>query len=64
MCISYLFYDNYLLTSNISIDRVFVAPGRGKNVVDGLNTKDKRYLREQMNILLKIYHSLSNPWYE
>ena len=30
------------------MDRVIIAPGHGKNVVDGLNARYKRYLKGEM----------------
>ena len=37
---------------NIVIDRAVGAPGHGKDVVDGLNAVDKRYLKQCMFRLL------------
>jgi hypothetical protein len=33
---------------DVTIDGAVGAPGHGKDVVDGLNAKDKRYLKQQM----------------
>ena len=44
----------FSLTLNISIDIAIGAPGHGKYVVEGLNMRDKIYLRGKMNILSKI----------
>ena len=44
-----------LLTFNMIIDRAIGGPGHGKDVVDGLNSTDKRYLREKMNSFSKIH---------
>ena len=35
---------------NLSIN----SPGHGNNVVDGLNVADKRYLKEQMELIGKL----------
>ena len=43
---------------NITIDRAIGAPGHGKDVVDGLNARDKCYLREQLQRIVK---DLYNP---
>ena len=40
-------------TFGIVIDRGIGAPGHGKDVVDGLNACDKRYLREVLNQMVK-----------
>ena len=42
-----------LLSSNfnINIDRMIGAPGHGKDIVDTINTCDKRYLKEKMYII-------------
>ena len=34
------------------MDRAINAPGHGKNVVDGLNAKDKLYLKGKWNLLI------------
>ena len=36
-------------TYSIIIDRVISAPGHGKQVVDGLNAVDKRYIYQLMS---------------
>ena len=36
-------------TTQLVIYRTIVTPGHGKDVVDGLNARDKRYLRDNMN---------------
>jgi hypothetical protein len=48
----------YLLTVlaamfDITIDRAIGAPGHGKDLVDGLNATDKRYLKELFKMLLE-----------
>ena len=45
---------NFLLALNISIDSAIGEPGHWKYFVDGLNARDKKYLREQMKGLSKI----------
>ena len=37
----------------IVIDRTIGAPGHGKDVVDGLNAHDKRFLKEVLNRMVK-----------
>ena len=43
-----------MLSSSYDIinDREINAPGHGKNVVDGINATDKRYLKGKWNLLL------------
>ena len=36
----------------IIMDHAINAPGHGKNVVDGINTTDKPYLKEKWNLLI------------
>jgi hypothetical protein len=36
---------------NVAIDRAVGAPGHGKDIVDGLNTADKRYLIMKMRMI-------------
>ena len=36
------------------MDREIRVPGHGKNVVDGLNETDTRYLKEQMELIGKL----------
>ena len=36
-------------TYSIMIDRVISAPGHGKEVIDGLNAVDKRYIYQFMS---------------
>ena len=44
-----------LLTSyGIIKDRAINASGHGKNVVDGLNATEKRYLKEKMDLIGKL----------
>ena len=38
----------------IILDREINSPGHEKNVVGGLNVTDKRYLKEQMELLGKL----------
>ena len=38
----------------IIMDRAINAPGHGNNVVDGLNTTDKRYLKSKMEPMGKL----------
>ena len=42
-----------MLTSSYGIimDRAMNVPGHGNNVVDGIITPDKRYLKEQMELI-------------
>ena len=48
-CAKALHLLSYLATEfEITIDRQIDAPGHGKDVVDGLNAKDKVYLRKAM----------------
>ena len=42
--------SSYGIIMYISIN----APGNGNNVADGLNTTDKRYLKEQMELIGKL----------
>jgi hypothetical protein len=37
--------------NNVTIDRAIGAPGHGKDVVDGLNATDKRYLKQKMSMI-------------
>ena len=46
------------LTLKIIIDREIVAPGHRKYVVDGLNERDKIYLREKINMLSNIFTTI------
>ena len=46
------------LIFNIIIGREIGATSHGKDVVDGLNSRDKIYLRKQMNRLLNILPQL------
>ena len=44
-CGAALFYLSILSTNfNIIVDRMIGAPGHGKDVVDGINACDKKYL--------------------
>ena len=43
-----------LLASDLTIYRAIGAPYHGKYVIDVINTGDKKYLKEQINRLLKI----------
>ena len=45
-----------MLTSSYGIimDRVINAPGHRKYVVDGLNSTDKHYLKEKMELIGKL----------
>ena len=38
----------------IIIDRAINAPVRGTNVLDGLNTMEKCYVKEQMEMMCKL----------
>ena len=42
--------DIYLMTMSRAIN----APDHGNNVVDGINTTEKRYLKEQMELIGKL----------
>jgi hypothetical protein len=37
--------------NNVIIDQAVGAPGHGKDVVDGLNATDKRYLKQKMSMV-------------
>ena len=36
------------------MDHTINAPGHGNNVIDGINTEDKRYLKGKMEIIGKL----------
>ena len=38
----------------IIMDHAINAPGHGKNVFDKLNGKDKRYLKQKMELIRKL----------
>ena len=51
--VSAIYLLSYLaLEFSVIIDRAVGAPGHGKYLVDGLNTRDKRMLKSEMANLL------------
>ena len=54
MCVGYLFNDFVVIFIWYHNGLCNHAPDNGKNVVDGLNVTDKRYLKEQMKLLGKL----------
>ena len=50
-CANTICYLSFLSSKyHINIDRAIGAPGHGKDIVDGLNTVDKHYLKKLMKI--------------
>ena len=49
MCLCIITYVSFSQYFTIKIDRGISAPGNGKEVVDGLNTIEKRYIYQLMS---------------
>ena len=51
---AYIYIMNVLSSSyGIIMDRAINSPGHRKNVADGLNATEKRYLKEKWNLLVQ-----------
>ena len=52
-CVLDVYLTNVLSSSfGIIMDHTIIEPGHVKNVVDGLNTRDKSYLKEKWKLLV------------
>ena len=53
-------FDLCFFRKNVCIDRAIVAPGYGKDLVNGLNACDKQHLKRYM----KLIHHTHEGYYE